>query len=357
MTDRNPSEPTLSHFATSDEESDLGPEPDPDPDSESDPQAADGPSPADTDTDKLYDPTDEWDELTDTSLAGGIDGGRRANLDAVRNKSSLSMLDLDENFDSITQLVNRLRELSLVRKDGAVQRSIPEAEIETIRGIFDALPDEAKQHFVNDDELRRRINTARRRFNEWMAGFERKEQMPGWTEAGPAKYNSDKFSRLSDSERSQRSEIDEAIDRVRAGANGGARQRALAEIGSSVAEQTANQDRSQREQMRDQLESGMIVTYRSPREQVGAVIRVNTKTATISRPNPRHPGDCPLTGDPEDPYITTRQDLDSEWLTPVTEATFADVRDECQEIPETDTYESAAKRLNKTTSKLTPRDS
>lgn len=347
---------TLTQFESTDTDSDTGSDTGSDADSEPDSDTEADTEP-DTETeatdataaDELYHPENEWDELTDTSLAGGIDGGRKANLDAVRNKPSLDMLDVDENFDSIDQLANSLRQLSLVRKDRGVQQSIPTDEITTIRGIFSTLPDEAKPHFLADDELRRRVNTTRRRFNEWMGRFERAQKMPGWTEAGPANYNADKFTRLSGLERSKRSELDEAIDRVRAGVNGGVRQRALEEIGSSVAEQTANQNQSKREQMRDQLESDMIVSYRSPREQVGVVIRVNKQSATISRPNPRHPGEDPLTGDPVEPYITGRQDLNSEWLTPIPKADFETERDTLTEIDANmpDTYEAAVEYLSK----------
>ena len=279
----------------------------------------------------LYHPSDEWDEMTDKSSMG-IDGGRRAKLEAIKNKPKLDLLDEDTPFDSFTDLLNALRELSVVRQDGYMCLSMPQKEIETIRNIFNSLPEEAQPHFLADEELKKRVNTARRRFNEWMGRYERLQKMPGWAEAGPANYPKDKFNRLSESERSKRDELDEAIDRIRAGANGGIRQRALDKIGSSVAEQNAEQEKSEREQLKDQLESGMIVTYRNPREQVGYVIRINQKSLRVERPNPRHPGTKPLSDEPEPEYIRETPDLDPQWLTPISSADFEAHRDKLQEI-------------------------
>lgn len=273
-------------------------------------------------TTELYHPTDEWDQLTESSQIMTIGASRRADLEAIEAKSTLEMHETTADFDSIDDLANSLRELSLCRQNGHLVRSIPTDEIETIRDIFNSLPDDAQSHVLADDTLRSRVNTAKRRFNEWLNQRKRKQEKPGWTEAGPAGYDADEFLRLADKERSLSEHVDEAIDQVRAAVNGGVRQRALTTIGSSIADQTEIREQSQREQMQDQLEAGMIVTYRSPREHVGAVVRVNTKTVTVSRPNPRHPGDCPLTGEPEEPYITSRQDLDSEWLTPIPEDEF-----------------------------------
>ena len=93
-----------------------------------------------------------------------------------------------------------------------------------------------------------------------------------------------------------------------------------------------SQEKSEREQLKDQLESGMIVTYRNPREQVGYVIRINQKSLRVERPNPRHPGTKPLSDEPEPEYIRETPDLDPQWLTPISSADFEAHRDKLQEI-------------------------
>lgn len=300
-----------------------------------------------TSDNSLYHPSDEWDEMTDNSLSMGVDGGRQAKLDAIKNKPKLTLLDEGTPFESQTEFINALRELSVVRQDGYMCFSMPTEKIETINSIFESLPEDAKEHFLADSELKKRVNTARRRFNEWMGRYERYQKMPGWVEAGPANYPSGKFKRLSKYERSKREELEEAIDRIRAGANGSIQQRALNKIGSSVAEETAKKEQSEREHLKNQLEPGMIITYRNPREQVGYVIRINKKSVRVERPNPRHPGTRPLSDEPEPEYIRETPDLDPQWLTPISSADFEDHQDELQAIDSDipDTFEDAVDYL------------
>lgn len=302
---------------------------------------------ADSESD-LYHPRNEWDEITDESTMG-IDGGRQAKLDAIENKPAVDILDLDDGFDSIDHLANALRELSVIRQDGHYYLPMPEDELDTIRSLFDDLPEEAKPQFLSDDELIRRVNTARRRFNDWLGRAKRFNTMPGWAEAGPANYNSDKFNRLSESKDSAREELTEAIDRVRAGVNGGVRQRALDAIGSSVAEQNEKEAQSELEQLRDRLEPGMLLIYRNPRQHVGFVSKVNKKSVRVQRPNPSHPGKDPLSGEPVSEYITGRIDIKPEWFVPINEETFDGHREEIHEINEDvpDTYDEATEYLRK----------
>lgn len=297
---------------------------------------------------ELYHPRNEWDEITDESTMG-IDGGRQAKLDALENKPAVDILNLDDGFDSIDHLANSLRELSVMREDGHYYLPMPEDELDTIRSLFNDLPEEAKSHFLSDGELLRRVNTARRRFNDWLGRAKRFNKMPGWAEAGPANYNSDKFNRLSESKDSAREELTDAIDHVRAGVNGGVRHRALDAIGSSVAEQNEKEAQSELEQLRDRLEPGMLLIYRNPRQHVGFVSKVNKKSVRVQRPNPNHPGKDPLSGEPVSEYITGRIDIKPEWFVPINEETFDEHREEIHEINEDvpGTYDEATEYLRK----------
>lgn len=271
------------------------------------------------DASDLYHPTDEWDALEESGMAG-IDGGRMKNLEAAKQKSRLD--PCEEPFKSLAELRNAVRELSLARQDGRLCIDLPAKALDQITATVEALPDDAVTEFLADKELRTRINRARSAFNDWLSAYQRKQEMPGWQEAGPANYNSGKFKRLEKSERQKRDSLTEQIDSIRACANGGAKQRALEAIGSSVAEQTAQKEKQQQARRRKQLEKGQIVTYRSPREHVGVVHRVNKKSVRIERPNPRYPGTKPMSEDPEPEYIRETVKLDSAYLTPISRNAF-----------------------------------
>lgn len=262
----------------------------------------------------MPDATDSDDDSSTESGYLGIGAGRRHALDAIAEQEQL---DTIEEPAAIEVLVAAIQDLSLTGERYDILGR-PEGVIGTLRSIYEGLPEEAQPHYVRDDTLRSRINTARRQYNDWLSRLERSKEMPSWVEAGPANYPSDKAKRLSQNEREARDELKDRIDGIEAAARG-ARQRALEAIGSSVAEQNEQSRQSEREQMRDRLETGDIVRFRNPRVTVGRVIRVNKKTATCEYPNPRAGGTKPMSNEPEPDTIETRVDLDSDWLTILTD--------------------------------------
>lgn len=283
----------------------------------------------------LYHPEDEWNEIKDESQSMGVDWGRNVRLAAVENKDSLDFYDKEKGFNSITELVNALREISLVREDGYTCFSIESDKISRIKSHYESIPEEAQPHFLTDSKLVSRVNSARKRFNEWMGKYKRVQKTPSWVESGPANYNHDKYNQITESERTKKQEVVEAIGEVRAAANGGAKQRALNEIGSSVAELNEEKSKSKQEQLRDRLEEGMVLKYRSPREHIGCVVRVNKKSVRVERPNPRHPGTKPLSDEPEPEYIRETIQLDNDFLEVITEDMFEEIQNEFSAAKET----------------------
>jgi hypothetical protein len=245
---------------------------------------------------------------------GGIGAGRRKTLAAIEDKDHLDPVD---GFDGLDELTAAVRDLSLGRN-----MSPPSEVIETIETVHDRLPEEARPHYVADETLRRRINAARRQFNEWMGRRKRVAEMPSPVEAGPANYPAGKARKRTRSERTAREELYQKIDRVKSAANG-ARQRALNAIGSSIAEQNEQDREERRERMRDRLEAGDIVRFRNPSLYVGEVVRVNQKTVTVRYENPRAGTENPLTGEEPPEYCEARIDLESEFLEPLDADTIA----------------------------------
>ncbi|WP_152421113.1 hypothetical protein [Natronolimnohabitans innermongolicus] len=235
----------------------------------------------------------------------GISSGRKKALQAVEDKEELEPV---ENPETIEDVVSAVDEISVPRV-----MSPPRETVETIESAYSDLPDEAKPHYLQDDMLLRRVNSARRQFNDWMGKRRRMAEMPSPVEAGRAYYPTKNAQNRSRLEQESREELEEKIDRVRAAARGG-QQRALNEIGSSVGEQTKKERESQRGEMRSRLEKDDVVKFRNPSLQVGRVVRVNQKSVRVRYPNPRAGASCPLTGEEQPEETEDRIQLDSEYL-------------------------------------------
>lgn len=248
-------------------------------------------------------------KLPDSS---GIGGGRRRTLAAIERKERLEPID---GFESVDELVAAVREIQL---DSPRYLTPPESVIETIRRVHDGLPADARGHYVRDRMLRRRVNAARRHFNDWLGRLRREKRIPSPVEAGPSNYPAEKARKTSRYEREAKAELDEKLRKTEAGARG-ARGRALEAIGSSVAEQNEQQREAQREQRRGELEPGTIVKFRNPTLRVGEVIRVNEKSVRVRYPNERAGGTKPLSDEPEPDYCRARVNLDSDFLAVLTE--------------------------------------
>ncbi|HET7322744.1 MAG TPA: hypothetical protein VFJ06_00245 [Halococcus sp.] len=235
--------------------------------------------------------------------------GRRETVETLEETATLQPIDQPESVDDLVQAVEEM----------AVEkvRSPSKKPIETIQSAHDRLDEDAQHEFVTDETLRRRINAARQEFNNWVGRELRSKRIPSWVEAGRANYDFDNASRKSQYARESSEELDEKLDWVRAAANG-ARGRALEAAGSSVAEENAKKAEQKRDAVRDELESGMIVEFRNPRITIGRVVRVNKKTVTVEYK--RGYTEDPLTGEELDPMAQTRVELDSQWLTLLTNA-------------------------------------
>ncbi|GAA0460055.1 hypothetical protein MUK72_17885 (plasmid) [Halococcus dombrowskii] len=236
--------------------------------------------------------------------------GRRETVETLENTPTLRPI---EHPSSIDDLVDAIEEIAVERV-----RSPPEKPVRTIQRVHGKLDnEEAQDQYVSDTILQRRINAARREFNTWVGRELRSQRIPSPAEAGPSNYNFKKAREKSRYARESSETLDEKLDRVRAAANG-ARGRALEAVGSSVAEENAKKAETKRDAVRDELESGMIVEFRNPRLTIGRVVRVNQKTVTVEYD--RGYTKDPLTDEELDPMAQTRVDLDSQWLTLLTNA-------------------------------------
>lgn len=287
--------------------------------------------------------TETTEESQGTKEYYGIGAGRRKALDAIEAKDHL---DDVQTFERIEEMQNAVREISLEQPDGTMYMSTPTDTIEKIGNIYESLPEEAQTEYLNDDILHRRINAARKAFNRWLGKLKREKEMPSPVEAGPSKYPSDKARQLSRSAYEASEELDERLAKIRSGVSG-AKQRALEAIGSSVAEQNQQREEEEKAALRDLLEAGQIIQYRSPRIQVGVIHRVNEKSVRIERPNPRYPGTKPLTDDPEPEYIRETVDLKAKWLTLITREDFSGELETLREFHEDlpDDYDDAVAHL------------
>lgn len=259
---------------------------------------------------------------TESSTIYGWGAGRRKILAAIEEADDLSPID---EFQTLEDVTDAVRELSL-ETDSFTVRSEPADLIETIESVHQGLPEEAKPHYVGDDVLRQRINRARRQFDEYLSKTKRSKEMPSPVEAGRADYPAEKARERSERSRESSEELNERIEDIESAARG-ARQRALVAIGSSVAEQNEQERKSQREQMREQLEPSDIIRFRNPRWTVGEVVRVNKKTVTARYPNPRAGGTKPMSDEPEPDYLETRVELDSDYLVILTDERLQDIED------------------------------
>lgn len=250
---------------------------------------------------------DNADNEDDLPSARGMGGGRRRLLAAIEQKEHLG--DLPQ-IDSLEDMEDAIRKLQL---DPERYLTPPNDVIETVERVYEDLPEDAQREFLQDDTLHRRIRSARNQFNDWLGKLKRAREIPSPIEAGFTKYPSKKAKKTSRYEREAKDELDERIDKIAAGARG-AKQRALEAIGSSLSEHNEDKAENQREVMRKTLSKGSLVKYRSPREQIGGVIRVNKKSVRVRRPNPRAGETKPMSDEPEPEYIEGRIQLDSEYL-------------------------------------------
>ena len=247
--------------------------------------------------------------------------GRRSRVETLEETPDLQPI---ENPTSLDDLVEAIEEIAI---DGIM--SPHTKSIETLERVYNKFNSkEVKQEYVTDQTLLRRINAARRHFNKWKDRKLRSSRIPSAYEAGPSKYDFDKAQKKSRLTREAKEELDERLDGVRAAARGG-RQRALESVGSSVAEANNEEAASKREETREKLEEEMIVEFRNPQITIGRVVRINKKTVTVEYD--RGFTEDPLTGEDIDPMATTRVDLDSEWLTLLTDADTIEKAEQQQE--------------------------
>lgn len=235
----------------------------------------------------------------------GIKAGRRKTLQAIEEKDELMPIANPRRIEVITGAVY---EISL-----AGVRSPPRETVDNIQEIYSDLPDDAQPEYLRDDILLRRVNAARRQFNEWMGKRRRMAEMQSPIEAGAANYPMKRAQKRSRLEREASDELEEKINRVKSAARG-ARQRALQAVGTSVSEQTEERREQRRKELRERLEGGSIVAFRNPDRQVGRVVHVNHKSVRVRYPNPRAGAPCPITGEPEPDESEDRIHLDSEYL-------------------------------------------
>jgi len=279
---------------------------------------------------EAYHPTDEYDELDESSVHGGFGSARRRSLEAIEHKPHL---DDVQTFNTIDEMKDAVREISLAHKTGTLVMSVPEDAVDRLDTIYNSLPEDAQRHYLNDDVLHRRINAARKAFNRWMGKYKREQQIPSSAEAGPANYPSKKARKTSRYAREGREELDERVQKIKSGAKGG-KQRALNEIGSSVAEQTAKKEQSEKEALRELIDADDILQYRNPRLQVGVVVRVNKKSVRLIRPNPRYPGKKPMSDEAEPEYRKETVDLKARGLTKIGRDDFEDELETLREFHE-----------------------
>lgn len=297
----------------------------------------------------VYDPTDEFDELEEPTGISALGSGRRKDLDALDAKDRL---DDVQSFKSLEDMTNALREISLARRDGRLVRAPPEDPINTIESVYSDLPEDAQKEYLNDDVLHRRINAARKAFNRWMGKRRRVQQMPSPVEAGPANYPAQKARDTSRREREASEELTDRLEKVRSGARGG-KQRALQAIGSSVAEHNAEKAQSKADRVKEKLEPGDIVIYRTTHtgERLWGVKRLNKKSVRLKRPHELAGQKKPMSDDVYGDFDLTTVDYDSQWLKgPLDPEDLTDRADEIQtlesdEAPDPPTYENLIRYL------------
>jgi hypothetical protein len=248
----------------------------------------------------------------------GIGAGRRKTLQAIEKKNQLDPI---KDPNRIEIILGAVHEVSLTGV-----RSPPRETVNRINEVHDALPEDAQPAYLTDDLLLRRINAARRQFNDWMEKRRRMAEMASPMEAGRSKYPMRRAQKLSRLEQGASNDLDERIRRIKSAAVG-ARQRALNAVGSSVSEQTEKRREQRRQELRDRLEEGSIVAFRNPQLRVGRVVRVNRRSVRVRHPNPRAGGTCPVSGDAEPEMVEDRMQLHSEYLEPLDAESVEEGRD------------------------------
>ncbi|WP_396614074.1 hypothetical protein ACH9L7_20000 (plasmid) [Haloferax sp. S1W] len=248
----------------------------------------------------------------------GIGAGRRKTLQAIEKKNPLPPI---ENPARIEVVVGAVQEISLTGV-----RSPPRDTVDRIKEAYNALPDEAQPEYIRDALLLRRINAARRQFNDWMEKRRRMAEIASPMEAGRSKYPTKRSQKLSRLERQASDDLDERMRRITSAA-GGARQRALNAVGSSIAEQTAKHREQRRQELRERLDEGSIVQFRNPQLRVGQVVRINRVSVRVRHPNPRTGASCPVSGDAEPEMVEDRIQLHSEYLEPLDAESVEDGRE------------------------------
>jgi hypothetical protein len=279
----------------------------------------------------------EFDEIT-----YGVGGYRKATLEAVEKKDRL---DPVMEFESLDELMEAVFEISLRLEDQWYMGPRKDT-LKQMHRVYRDLPDEAQDAFLHDDVLERRINSARTTFNDWLGKLKRSKEIPSPVECGPANYNSEKAQKRSRYERGASEELHDALDDVGSAVTG-AKSRALEAIGSSLAEHNEQKAQSERERMRDLLEAGDIVMYRTTHtgRVPWGVKRVNKKSVRLRRPHERAGEPVPMSdGEVYPEFDETRVDLDSDFLEePLSEEDLEDAVDEDEGLPES--FEEAQEYL------------
>lgn len=280
---------------------------------EGDPADVLGDDHSDTEETGTYDPTDEFEEIEESSDISAIGDGRRKTLDALDEKKTL---DDPQSFDSLEEMKNAVREISLAHRDGRTFMAPPEKALQAIQTTWDDLPEDARQAFLNDHRLYVKIRAARNRFNDWMEKRRRRDKIPSTMEAGPSNYPTKKANKTAEYAREAKEELDEAISKIRSAANG-AKQRALKSVGSSVAEQNEQKAQNKRELRRETFEKGDLAFYSTTTygNALWGVKRVNQKSVRLRRPHGSAGMEKPMSdGEVYPEYDETRADLDSDRL-------------------------------------------
>lgn len=215
---------------------------------------------------------DSSEDKVDREDYGGMGASRRYLVDKLQEMDDLEMID---EINSKEELEDYIREMSVESYMSPHDRSL-----ETLDSVYNALTEEARDEYVQDRTVKKRLNSARRQFNDWMGKRLRLAKMPSPVESGGANYPASKARKRSRVAEEAKEELNEKLDKLRGSLNG-AKGRALESIGSSEAEFNEEQRKQEREMIRDKMEKGDIVKFRNPNLQVGRVKRINQKSITV----------------------------------------------------------------------------
>lgn len=215
----------------------------------------------------------------------GIGGARSEMLEKTKAYPTLNEIPENKRPNDLQTLIGYIETLNV--PGGGVSEEI-EDTIDKLKRIYENLPKKAQRVYVHDEKIFDRINYARNYFERTLRGrLKRWQQMPGPMEAGPANYPTKKLQKRKKSLRNALEEYEEKIDRVNS-AIGGAKQRALQKIGSSVAEQTEKKEKNNLARFKKSYSLPIVATDEHMLG-VGEIIRINKKSVTFKpyEENPR----------------------------------------------------------------------